>query len=123
MTTVHLHVAICTNRSPAAVAACLRALAAEGVDGEVLLVASGLDEAAITAHRDALALVLPGARLLSEPRPGLSLARNAALAAVADDVVLAFVDDDAVVRRGWREAMTAAWRDAPERTACVGGPI
>ncbi len=67
---------------------------------------------------------LPGWTVLAEPRPGLSLARNRALAWVEDDdEVLAFVDDDAVVDPGWGAALAARWDDAPERVACIGGPI
>jgi glucosyl-dolichyl phosphate glucuronosyltransferase len=58
-----------------------------------------------------------------EPRPGLSRARNRALAECSDDEVLAFVDDDALVGAGWRAALSAAWDQAEPTVACVGGPI
>jgi len=65
----------------------------------------------------------PDAVVLHEPRPGLSRARNRALAACADDDVLAFVDDDALAGPGWLDAMGAAWDRAEDRVACIGGPI
>ena len=63
--------------------------------------------------------------MLREPRPGLSRARNRALAwaAEAGADVLAFVDDDAVVARGWWQALGQRWDEAPAAVACIGGPI
>jgi GT2 family glycosyltransferase len=62
--------------------------------------------------------------VLAEPRPGLSRARNRALAWVEpDDDVIAFVDDDAVVDPGWHDALLRRWNEAPATVACVGGPI
>ena len=60
---------------------------------------------------------------LSEPRPGLSRARNRAVEWAADADVLAFVDDDAVVDPGWYSALKARWDEAPGDVACIGGPI
>ena len=37
--------------------------------------------------------------------------------------MLAFVDDDALVAPDWLEKLGAAWDAAPERVACIGGPI
>jgi peptidoglycan/xylan/chitin deacetylase (PgdA/CDA1 family) len=55
-------------------------------------------------------------------RQTIAQARNDALAAT-DASVLAFVDDDVVVRPGWREALLRAWSRAPSDRACIGGPI
>src|SRR6476661_3990630 len=104
-----LRVAVCTNRSPDAVTEALEALRGQ-VDAESLVVVvSGREDPAF----------------LSEPRPGLSHARNRALAwaAEAGAGVLAFVDDDAVVDPGWYEALRARWDEAPDDVACIGGPI
>ena len=82
--------------------------------------ASGLGERAVDDHRAAA----PGWTVLAEPRPGLSRARNRALAWVEDDEdVLAFVDDDAVVDPGWLAALTRRWDEAPATVGCIGGPI
>src|SRR3954468_11365345 len=99
-----LRVAVCTNRSPDVALDALRTqVAAEAL----IVVVSGRE------HPE----------FLSEPRPGLSHARNRALAWAADADVLAFVDDDAVVDEGWYEALGRRWDSAPEEVACIGGPI
>jgi GT2 family glycosyltransferase len=116
----HLRVAVCTNRDPDAVAESLRALRAQ-VGGDALaLVTSGLDAGSVDVHRTAF-----GGVVLAEPRPGLSRARNRALAwaAGAGADALAFVDDDAVVEDGWYPALGARWDEAPPSVACIGGPI
>jgi GT2 family glycosyltransferase len=104
-----LRVAVCTNRSPDAAAEALGALRAQVGTEALAVVASGRRDPAF----------------LSEPRPGLSHARNRALAwaAEAGADVLAFVDDDAVVDPGWYEALRAGWDEAPDEVACIGGPI
>ena len=106
-----LRVAVCTNRAPSAVAPCLDALLAQGAD--VLLVASGTASAAPWARS--------GVEVTAEPRPGLSAARNRALAEC--DGLVAYVDDDAEVGPGWHEALRAAWARAEPEVGCIGGPI
>jgi glycosyltransferase involved in cell wall biosynthesis len=83
------------------------------------LVASGLDAAAVAAHRDAA----PGWEILSSAEAGLSRARNVALDWADEDDVLAFVDDDAVVDPGWGAALQARWDAATAEVAVIGGPI
>jgi hypothetical protein len=111
---------VCTNRAPEAVAEALAALDAEAPDAPRALVTSGLDTGAVEAHR----VAAPGWEILAEPRVGLSRARNRALAwAGADDEVLAFVDDDAVVDPGWLGQLAARWDEAPSEVAVIGGTI
>jgi len=116
-----LRAVVCTNRPPAAVAACLDALAEQ--NAPVVLVVSGGGEGTAAAHAGAAAEVGAEATVLREPRLGLSHARNRALAGAQDGDVLAFVDDDAMVGEGWLAAMRRAWARAPAATACIGGPI
>jgi GT2 family glycosyltransferase len=113
-------VAVCTNRDPSAVAESLAALGAQVPEESLALVTSGLTRRQETAHRAAF----PGL-VLSEPRPGLSRARNRALgwAAEVGAQALAFVDDDAVAEAAWWEAMGRRWEEAPATVACIGGPI
>ena len=69
-----------------------------------------------TAFRDSLAL-----RLLFEPRPGLSNARNRALAE-SDGDYIAWVDDDVLVDHEWLSALADAAERHPE-VSVFGGPI
>jgi GT2 family glycosyltransferase len=112
-----IRIAVCTNRSPRAIADCLAALEAQAGADSVALVTSGLREPEVAAHRAAFA-----GTVLSEPQPGLSRARNRALE-WTDAGVLAFVDDDAVVEDGWWDALRRRWYEAPDDVACIGGPI
>ena len=113
-----VRVAVCTNRRPADVAACFAALRGQVSDEHLAVVTSGLDESAVAAHREAF-----GDRILVERETGLSRARNRAIEWCADDEVLAFVDDDAIVAEGWHAALTRRWAEAPEDIGCIGGPI
>jgi GT2 family glycosyltransferase len=117
----HLRVAVCTNREPTAVAEALSALGGQVEPDSLALVLSGLEAGEEPGWRAAF----PGLVLLREPRPGLSRARNRALAWAASEEadVLAFVDDDAIVNAGWLEALRARWDEAPAEVACIGGPI
>ncbi|MEA2422183.1 MAG: glucosyl-dolichyl phosphate glucuronosyltransferase [Thermoleophilaceae bacterium] len=115
-----LRVAVCSNRVPSAVGEALEALRGQVGEGSLALITSGLPAAAEAAHRRAFA-----GTVLSEPRPGLSRARNRALAWAAESGAdaLAFVDDDAVAGPGWFEALRRRWDEAPPEVACIGGPI
>ncbi|HEX8074373.1 MAG TPA: glycosyltransferase [Thermoleophilaceae bacterium] len=117
---VTLWVAVCTNRRPEDVAGCLEALRAQVPADRLALVASGLAASEVERHRAAF-----DGTVLEEQRPGLSLARNRALAWVPDGQtdVLAFVDDDAVAADDWHEVLERRWDEAPPEVACVGGPI
>jgi GT2 family glycosyltransferase len=57
--------------------------------------------------------------------PGLSRARNRALAWAAEGgaQAIAFVDDDAEADAGWYDALSRRWEEAPGEVACIGGPI
>jgi succinoglycan biosynthesis protein ExoM len=108
----HLRVAVCTNRSPAALAEALAALRREVPEGRLALILNGADGDGYEAPV-----------VLCEPVPGLSRARNRALWWANGADVLAFVDDDAVVEPGWYQALQRRWDEAPARVACIGGPI
>jgi glycosyltransferase involved in cell wall biosynthesis len=113
-------VAVCTNRSPGEVVDALAALADQAPAERILVVTSGLTGPEADAHRASV----PSA-LEVEPQPGLSLARNRALAwAEAQGAgAIAYVDDDATVDPGWWDALTRRWADAGDRVAVIGGPI
>jgi glycosyltransferase involved in cell wall biosynthesis len=113
-------VAVCTNRSPGAVAEATAALAKQVPAERILVVTSGLSAEAVAAHR-AVAL----GPVEEEPAPGLSVARNRALAWAEQKGlgVVAYVDDDATVDAGWWTALCRRWSEAGEKVAVVGGPI
>ena len=113
-----IRVAVCTNRRPEQAADCLRALARQVDPDRIAVVTSGLPGELVERHRAAS----PGT-VLAEPRAGLSHARNRALAWCGAGDVVAFVDDDAVPREGWHAALEAAWAEAADDVACIGGPI
>lgn len=115
-------VAICTRDRAASLArtlASLAAMAAPGCDWEVL----AIDNASRDATPGVLAEFagrLP-LRRVAEPRPGISHARNRAVAAARGGWI-AWTDDDVVVERGWLAAYARAierWPDA----ALFGGRV
>ena len=61
----------------------------------------------------------PAVRYVLEPKGGLDFARNAALRNAEGDL-LAFLDDDVVVDRGWLNGLYRAWRDAPDAGGFTG---
>ncbi|XAS63713.1 glycosyltransferase [Micrococcaceae bacterium Sec5.8] len=63
----------------------------------------------------------PRLTLISEPRPGLSRARNAGMYRAGGDIV-AFTDDDVVVDRYWLRGIAAGFEQAPD-VACVTGLV
>lgn len=96
----------------------LRAELAGHPDIEVLVVDNGSTDATpqiLASRSDWSAL-----RSVREPTPGLSVARNRALAETEADWV-AYLDDDAFVRPGWRDALLDAV--ARPGVSLVGGPI
>jgi GT2 family glycosyltransferase len=64
-------------------------------------------------------LQLEGARVVGEPRPGISAARNAGLAAATGEIV-AFTDDDVEVDRRWLSALCERFARQPELAAVTG---
>lgn len=62
-----------------------------------------------------------GVRYAHEPRPGISAARNRALAEASEAAVLVFVDDDELPCPGWLDRLLASWRTWG--CAAVAGPV
>lgn len=71
-----------------------------------------------TARR--VARDFPGVRVIDEPRPGLSYARNAGILAATGEIIIA-TDDDVVAPAGWVEALLEPFT-RPE-VACVTGQV
>jgi GT2 family glycosyltransferase len=61
-----------------------------------------------------------GVRVIDEPRPGLSFARNAGILAAAGEIVVA-TDDDVVADAGWIDALLEPF--ARPDVACVTGQV
>lgn len=102
---------VCASVVGPGLARCLDAIAAQ-VPSDVWLALAGVQPA----------FEIAGVRTLHTTGPGLAAARNAALAASTAHV-LAFVEEDVVVDRGWLAALQAAWDSAPEQVGAIGGPI
>ncbi len=99
-----------------ALAACVASLAGlDYPDYEVIVV----DNRRGDGDERQVADDLPGARVIHEPRPGTSAARNAGLAAARGEII-AYVDDDVVVDPAWLLAIVHRLLDHPEE-ACVTG--
>lgn len=114
---------ICTNRTAADVRPSLEAISlqANALEGaEAVVVTSDLDGPGRDEHeRQAGEL---GAIAL-HAGPGLSAARNAALAGRAPADVVAYTDDDAIPEAGWLRNLVAHWQRASAEVACIGGAI
>lgn len=116
---MELSVVICTHdraselsRTLAALALCPRP---EGVSAEIVVVANACSD-----DTEAVAGAA-GARVVREPRPGLSRARNAGIDASRGEAVL-WLDDDATPAPGWLAAYADALRRHP-RASFFGGPV
>jgi GT2 family glycosyltransferase/SAM-dependent methyltransferase len=99
-----LTVVVCTRRRPGQLATCLAALAAQTRPPLEILVVDNTEGDPETRA----AAAVPGVRYLTEPRPGLSAARNAGVRA-ARGRLIAFTDDDAVPRPDWTGRLAAAF--------------
>jgi glycosyltransferase involved in cell wall biosynthesis len=115
-------VAICTHDRAAVVGRAVEAALVEARAGnaEVLVVDNASTDDTPSVLADLGRQADPALRVVTEPRLGLSAARNRALATARGEMV-AFLDDDAVPRPGWLAALIAPF--AAPGVACVGGRI
>jgi GT2 family glycosyltransferase len=100
-------VAICTRERPGPLERCLRSLAASSLPPQEILV---IDNAPLTEATAGVVARFPGVQYHREPMPGLSAARNGALALAKADIV-AFADDDVVVHAEWLARIGGAFSD------------
>jgi GT2 family glycosyltransferase len=99
-----LSVIVCTRGRPEMLASCLDGLAAQDAPpGQVVVV----DNDPAGSARP-VADGRPGVAYVHEPRPGLSIARNAGLA-VAQGEFVAFTDDDVEPHRAWTREIVRAF--------------
>jgi glycosyltransferase involved in cell wall biosynthesis len=114
---------VCTYRRAELLERALASLAAQSLpseDYEVVMVDNGADAA--TAAVLARFASRPPFRLVRQPVPGLSSARNAGVAATAAPLV-AFLDDDAEAAPTWLACIARAFAEVRPRPGCVGGKI
>lgn len=108
-----LTIAVCTRNRAVLLRRCLKALVAlrnaRGDDAVEILV---VDNAPADDSTRVAAAEFDGVRYAMEPLPGLNFGRNRALAESYRDW-LAFVDDDAVVDRGWLDALAEGIAASP----------
>jgi GT2 family glycosyltransferase len=99
--TSSVSVVVTTCSNPVALDGCLRSLlACDYDDVEVIVVENRPGSGATRQLLTTSFAGYPELRYVEEPRPGLSRARNRGLAAAQGDLV-AFVDDDTFLDRGW----------------------
>ena len=115
MSGLRITVVIPTLNRPAGLLAALESLAGDA-RRQLIVVDNTLDGGL------RLPAIAGDARLIHEPRPGISRARNAALEA-CDTEFIAFLDDDAVASPGWSDSLVEAYdRSGPDALA-AGGPV
>jgi glycosyltransferase involved in cell wall biosynthesis len=107
-------VVVCTLRRPEELSACLVSIRGLRTAPAELIVVNN-DPADAATRRVAQSA---GARVVDEPRRGLSAARNAGIAAAGGELV-AFIDDDCRVEPHWLDELGGEFAD-PLVLACVG---
>ena len=119
-----ISVAICTYDRYTLLPACLARLVRQSlaVDAFEVLVIDNSPDAARSA-REALAFrSLPNLHWQHLTQPGLSHARNAALAA-ARAPIIAYIDDDALAEPEWLEAILQGFATLGPKVAAIGGRV
>jgi hypothetical protein len=115
-----LCIAVCTKDRTKTLQRCLASILEIERDSskaavEILVV----DNAPSDQQTQKLVESLSGIRYVCEPKPGLDFARNCALSQCQSDL-LAFLDDDVVVDKGWYQGLMEAWRENPDAGAFTG---
>ena len=78
-----------------------------------------IDNASVDEATRTVAASFDNVRCVREPSTGLNFARNAAIEA-ASGQLLAYLDDDVVVDRGWLAGLYRVWRDCPDAGGYTG---
>jgi glycosyltransferase involved in cell wall biosynthesis len=113
-----LSACICTHDRSEALASCLRALREQTADLPITVV----DSACSAREKAALETIAStyDANLIRLGSPGLSLARNAGLAAT-DSTWIAYLDDDTIPSNNWVSEARRICSQAPSDCAVIGG--
>ncbi len=118
---------VCTRDRSALLAECLASLRPEllaaAEPGVLIVVDNGSTDDTEAVCR-AFGATVPEDRFLSvtEPRTGLSIARNRGIEESGGAEIVAFLDDDAKVTPGWLQTCLAAFEAYPEVSG-IGGEI
>lgn len=117
-----LTVAICTRDRPDCLRRCLQSLldlkerAAGGTSQFDIMV---IDNAPSDDQTKQLVAHFSEVRYITEIKPGLNFARNRALRE-ANSELLAYIDDDVAVDRGWLRGLQEAWFENPDAVTFTG---
>jgi glycosyltransferase involved in cell wall biosynthesis len=117
---LRLSIAICTKDRAARLGRLLDALdrlAPDQIFAETEIIV--VDNASVNSETRDVVARFPSVRYLFESKTGLNFARNAALAAATGDLI-AYLDDDVVIDRGWLAGLSEAWRSCPEAGGFTG---
>ncbi len=107
-------IAICTKDRAARLTRLLDSL--EAIRGECAfrsLEILVVDNASVDSATREVVEARTDVRYRFEPKTGLDFARNAALEAASGDLI-AYLDDDVVVDRGWLSGLYRVWADCPD---------
>ena len=117
MNAAHVTVAVCTRNRPDDLARCLASLRALDPAPRAIVVADQSDDALAAIGRERSAAA--GAEWFAPARRGLGASRQAVLERVTTPVV-AFTDDDCLVRPAWAGAFGDAFERHPSAGAATG---
>ncbi|GAA0806232.1 hypothetical protein Sya03_38070 [Spirilliplanes yamanashiensis] len=112
-------VVICTRERPGDLARCLDSLLRQEYPRFSVLVVDNAPTTEATSEVVHAAARRGPVRYLREPQPGLSFARNAAVAAAPGEI-LAWIDDDEVADPHWLAEVARALADHPEADVVSG---
>jgi glycosyltransferase involved in cell wall biosynthesis len=118
-TAPHITVVVCTRERPGALARCLDSLLAQRYPNFRILVVDNAPAGDATAEVVRAAARRGPVEYLIERRPGLSFARNAAVAG-APNQILAWIDDDEMADPNWLAEVARALADHPEADVVSG---
>jgi glycosyltransferase involved in cell wall biosynthesis len=118
----HITVVVCTREHPRELARCLDSLLAQQYPGFRVLVVDNAPTTGATAAVVAAAAVHGAVDYLVEPAPGLSHARNRAVAAAPGEI-LAWIDDDEAADPHWLSEIARALADHPTADVVTGAVV
>jgi glycosyltransferase involved in cell wall biosynthesis len=120
---VKLTIAICTRNRAASLSRALERLCALHIPGGVTWEVVVIDNGSTDATGETIARFAPQLPLSSdfEPKPGVAIARNRALAAATGEFVL-WIDDDVLVGPDWLAGYARSIAQHPDADV-FGGPV